>query len=128
MRQSTRLILNTSSTFARMLVSVGISLLTTRLLLGMLGETDLGIFGLVWAAISTVSIVSESLLNSTVTRLAMEIGRRDDQRLRRVMATSVVIFAAIAALMMLISLLFGGPVLGLLNIPSGRLHDAWLAL
>ena len=43
MRQSARLIVNTMATYVRMFTTVGINLMGTRLLLGVLGPVDFGV-------------------------------------------------------------------------------------
>src|SRR5262245_19888550 len=88
-RQSTTLMLNTGATFVRMTFTVWMGLLTARLLLASLGADGFGGYAVLFAAASLSAIVGDSLWNSTMTRLALELGRRDRERLREVFNTAL---------------------------------------
>lgn len=130
MRQSTRLIFNTSLTYVRMALTVGVGLATTRLMLQALGEEDFGVFAVVFAAATLLTLVSDSLLNSVMTRLAIEIGRSDPQGFREMFNTSLSLFAGLGVLTLFAGLASGGAIMRTLEIPAGRaaMPVFWMAL
>lgn len=128
MRQSTRLILNTGATYVRMGVTVGIGLATTALALRALGETDLGVYGVMFAAAGLGMIASDSLAFSAQRQMTVAIGRGDPRELHRVLATVLSVVLALGAVPLLASLLLGGTIVGALDVPEARHGAAWWAL
>lgn len=104
MRQSTRLILNTVATYARMFATVGIGLYATRLASTALGAAEFG----VWANLSAVAaifyVLSDGLTESAVRFLAFELGKPDHGRLRAVFSTTAALFAGMGVLAVLTGL------------------------
>src|SRR6516165_1781369 len=88
-RQSTTLMLNTAATFVRMAVTVWMGLVTARLLLAALGADGFGGYAMLFAAASLSALVGDSLWNSTMTRLALELGRGERGQLREVFNTAL---------------------------------------
>lgn len=107
MRQSTRLILNTCSTYLRMLVTVSMGLLATRWLLAGVGKLDFGIYNSLIITIGIVLTLSESVSGTTERFVAFEIGRGEKQRQREFFATAVAVMAAVAVLALIIGLPLG---------------------
>ena len=124
MRQSTRLFVNTAVTYARMLLTVGIGLLITRLVLKALGVEDYGIYTAVGAAAALFASLSNALTSSNNRHLAVEIGRGDAAALRRVFATIFAIHLAAAAGVVALGLAVSPLVLGWATIPPDRLGEA----
>lgn len=128
MQQSTRLIVNTLATYVRMVLTVGLGLVTTRIVYAQLGETDFGLQSVVGAGGSLLLIFSDALVGSAQRHLAFHIGRRDDERLRTVFNSGLMLFG-LTGLMMLIVGIVGGPaLLHSLKIPEERSHAAAVAL
>ena len=128
MRQSTRLILNTGATYARMALTVGIGLLVTRYALRGLGEVDLGISGLLLATIAWVQILTDSIIQASDRFFAFELGKADHGRLRRVFASSLVLLLLTAGLVVGVGAALMPFIVDLLQIPPARAASAERAL
>jgi O-antigen/teichoic acid export membrane protein len=122
--QANRLILNTLATYARMVLTVGIGLATTRLLLATLGEIDFGIFAVLGGGLSLLMIVSTALAASAQRHLAYEIGRKNELALREVFSTSVVIYLVLGFFIAALGLALRPAFLHGLTLPDDRLHAA----
>lgn len=120
MRQSTRLIVNTAVTYARMGLSVGFGLATTRIALSTLGEDDFGLLATLGASGALLLMLSEALTSSAQRHIAFEIGRGDHDTLRRVFNTAAAIFAAMALVIALVGAALWPLLRSIITIPPGR--------
>lgn len=98
MRQSTKLIVNTLVTYGRMLVTVGMGLLFTRLMVQGLGKETFGLWAGLSAAVAVALMLSDGVNNAGDRFLAYEVGRGDPARIRATFRTLLAIFVTIAAL------------------------------
>lgn len=123
MQSSRRVAKNTGILYARMLITVFISLYATRLTLTALGAEDFGIFGLVGGAIAMLGFLNASLAGATQRFMSYAQGQGEFDRVKRIFNTSVVLHLITAALMMAI-LEAAGHVFfnGMLNIADNRLE------
>lgn len=128
MQQSTRLIVNTLATYVRMVLTVGLGLLTTRVVYAQLGETDFGLQSVVGAGGSLLLIFSDALVGSAQRHLAFHIGRRDDERLRTVFNSGLMLFGLTGLAMAIVGICGGPALLHSLKIPADRSHAAAMAL
>jgi len=117
-RQSTTLLFNTGTTFVRMGVTVWMGLVTARLLLTGLGADGFGGYAVLLAAGSLSALIGDSLWNSTMTRLALELGRDDRDRLREVFNTALAMFSVVSGLTLLVGLVLSGWIASLVNLPA----------
>lgn len=84
-----RIAKNTMFLYLRMMITMVVSLYTSRLVLSTLGVYDFGIQNVVGGLVSTFSLLS-STMNATISRyLTFEIGRGDIKRLKIVFSTSL---------------------------------------
>jgi O-antigen/teichoic acid export membrane protein len=120
MRQSTRLIVNTTVTYGRMLITVGIGLLAIRLLIGSIGISDYGLMTAVGASGVFVSTITSSLVLSGQRFLAYELGRNDAECLKHVFNTLFGIFLGMAGLAWIMGFLLQPVLFSVLNVPEGR--------
>ncbi len=120
MKQSNLLILNTVAIYGRMLLSVGLGIVATRLVFSRLGASDFGLNAVIGAGGSLLLIVSDALVGSAQRHISFEIGRGAEGRLREVFSTSVVLFALTACVIGLTGLALGPRLLASLSIPPGR--------
>lgn len=81
MRQASLLILNTTATVGRVLLTVGLTLAVTRLLTRELGFLNFG----VWTAVVAVGVLADmvgvALAGAGMRNMAFEVGRGDPERL-----------------------------------------------
>jgi O-antigen/teichoic acid export membrane protein len=125
MRQSTRLIVNSISTFARMALAVVIGLLATRLLVQYLGKVDFGLVLALGATGGLLQFITSSLTSSVQRQLAYEIGRGDAEALKRVFSTSWLVYMALGVLVWLIGVALTPVIMRVLTIPAERADAAW---
>ena len=111
--------------YARMFLSMGISLFTSRIILNTLGILDYGIWNVVGGIIVMFSFLNSSMVGCTNRFLSFELGRKDLNKLQKVFATSLNIHILIALLILIL-----GETIGLwflhekLIIPDNRVFAA----
>jgi len=125
MHQSTRLVVNTLATFSRMVLTVGLGLITTRLLLQALGEIDFGLLTTLGATGTLLALVTRALIQSTQRHLAYEIGRGDRRQISRTFSTAQLMFLLTGAGLWALGFALTPVVMRGLTIPEPRLDAAW---
>ena len=112
---------NTLFLYARMLFNLAVSLYTSRVILDVLGVTDLGVFQVVAGIITIFTFFNSGLAGATSRFLAFEIGQGNKTRLQRTFSSAVNAYILFSLLV-----LFLGETIGLwfvlnkLVIPEGR--------
>ena len=77
--------------YIRMLLSMVVSLYTSRVVLGVLGVEDYGIYGVVGGVVAMFSFLNASMAGATSRFLTFEMGRGDEQRLRDTFSSALII-------------------------------------
>lgn len=95
-----RIAKNTMMLYARMLLSMVVSLYTSRVILQALGVQDYGIYNVVGGLVAMFAIVSSSLSSAASRFLTFEMGKGDLQGLKTVFTTSVYIHVALAVVVL----------------------------
>lgn len=119
---------NTLYLYLRMILIMGITLYTSRIVLAVLGVDDFGIYNIVGSLVVLFSFLSGSITSATQRFLCVAIGRRNGTEIRRVFSSSLMVYLLMSAIIVLI-----GETVGLwfvsseLSFPSGR-HGAALAV
>lgn len=121
MQASNRVIFNTLIQYLRTVLSVFVSLYTTRLILNNLGVDDYGIYNLVGGLVSMMAFIKNSLAGTTQRYLSFHQGKKDVEMQRVVFSNSLTIQIVMGLALIVILLLckpffFGG----FLNLPAGR--------
>ena len=120
-----RIAKNTLLLYVRTLITMVISLYTSRVVLNALGVTDFGIYNVVGGVVAMFGFLNASMSVATQRFLNFELGRGNTHQLIKVFVTSVNIHLIISALV-----LFLGETIGLwfllnkMTIPSDRLIAA----
>ena len=120
-----RIAKNTAMLYFRMILIMGVSLYTTRIVLKVLGVEDFGIYNVVGGVVTMLSFLSASMSSATQRFLSFELGKNDLPQLTRIFGMSVNIQIIIALGVLLIA-----ETLGLwfvntkLTIPEDRLIAA----
>lgn len=105
-----------------MILTLSVSLYTSRIILNVLGIIDFGIFTIVGGVISLFTFFNAAMLPSTQRYLSFDIGRRDWINLHKTFNSSVIVHLGIALLILIL-----GETVGLwfvnhkLNLPKGRM-------
>ena len=102
MQTSRRVAKNTGILYARMLITVFISLYTTRLTLTALGADNFGLFGLVGGTIAMLGFLNSSMASTTQRFMSFAQGAGEIDKLKRIFNMSVILHLATAFLVLFI--------------------------
>ena len=125
MQSASRVAINTGFLYGKMLITMLISLYSTRLILNALGVVDYGIFNLVGGVIAMLSFLNGAMTTATQRYMSFSIGAGDNHKLKSIFSSSVLLHLIIGLIIVLL-LEFGGVFLfnGTLNIPADRIGVA----
>jgi len=102
MQPVNRVVKNTFILYARMAITVGISLYSTRLLLNALGVEDFGLFNLVGGAIAMLGFLNGSMAAATQRFISFAQGAGDFEKVNRIFNMSILLHAIVAILAVLV--------------------------
>lgn len=125
METSKRVFYNTGFLYGRMLITLVISLYSTRLILSALGQDDFGIFNVVAGVIGMLNFLNGAMTVSTQRYLSYFIGAENLNKLKSVFSSSLLLHLALGLL--IVVLLEGAGLFlfdGFLNIPPERMGAA----
>ena len=122
---STRVAFNTMVLYFKMLITIGISLYSVRLVLDALGISDFGIFSLIAGVTAMLSFLNSAMTTSTQRYLSFHQGTGNKEMQKKVFANSWILHivmgvTVVGVLLALMPFLFGG----ILNIPVDRVSTA----
>lgn len=125
MDAASRVVVNTVAQYMKTIINVLLSMVSTRLILALLGSSDYGIYSLVAGVVAMLSFVSNALVVSTQRFLSFYQGKGDKEKLKNVFNDSEILHLIIGgiiviALIAVIPLLFTG----FLEIPTERISVA----
>jgi O-antigen/teichoic acid export membrane protein len=124
---SQRVVMNTGILYARMAITVLLSLYTTRVTLLALGAEDFGIFNVVGGAVAMLTFLNTSLAAATQRFMSFAHGQDDTSRQSQIFNVSVLLHAAIALVLVVILEVAGVVLFGtVLQIAPERLDAAWM--
>lgn len=121
-----RIARNTLLLYIRTMLTMLISLYTSRVILRVLGVDDFGINNVVGGFVAMFSVISGALSSSISRYIAYELGRGSDiAKLKRIFSTSVNIQICIGIIVLVIGEIVGFWFLNTkMNIPANRLYAA----
>ncbi len=127
MQQAKRVAKNTGFLYARMGITVFISLYSTRLILDALGVDDFGIFNLVGGAIAMLTFLNNAMSGATQRFMSFAEGEGNLQKQKNIFNVSIVLHL-ITSILVVVLLEFVGYFLfnGILTIPVERIEAAKL--
>lgn len=116
---------NTGYLYVRMIITILVSLYSTRLILSALGESDYGIFSLIAGVIALLSFINSGMSVATSRYISFYLGANYMEKLKAAFSSSVLLHLLIG-ITIVILLEIGGVFLfnGVLNIPEDRIHTA----
>ena len=91
-----RIAKNTLMLYIRMLLSMVVSLYTSRVVLNTLGVEDYGIYGVVGGVVSMFSFLNASMSGATSRFLTYEMGKGDFQKLKDTFSSALIVHMGIA--------------------------------
>ena len=98
-----RIAKNTIYLYLRMLLTIGISLYTSRVVLDVLGVDDFGIYNVVGGVVVMFAFLNNAMVASSQRFLSYELGKQNDEALKKVFSVSVSIHFCIALIVLLIA-------------------------
>ena len=125
MSTATRVIKNTGYLYAKMGITMFISLYTTRLILNSLGASDFGIFNIVGGAIAMLGFLNAAMASATQRFMSYSEGEGNKENQKSIFNISLVLHFGIAFAVG-IALVIAGYFFfnGILNIPTDRIFAA----
>lgn len=120
-----RVIKNTGFLYAKMGITMFISLYTTRLILNSLGTSDFGIFNIVGGAIAMLGFLNAAMASATQRFMSYSEGEGNKEKQKSIFNVSFVLHLGISFVVG-IALLIAGYFFfnGILNIPDDRIFAA----
>lgn len=98
-----RLAKNTLLLYGRMLLTVGISFYTTRLILANLGVDNYGIYNVIGGFVSMFYMVTSTMTQAVGRFLTFELGTGDEKKLQQIFSTSVNILLLLSLIVVLLA-------------------------
>lgn len=120
-----RVIKNTGFLYAKMGITMFVSLYTTRLILNSLGASDFGIFNIVGGAIAMLGFLNAAMASATQRFMSYSEGEGDKEKQKSIFNVSFILHIGISFVVG-IALLIAGYFFfnGILNIPPDRVFAA----
>lgn len=116
---------NTVFLYVRMLLSIAVSLYTSRVVLQTLGVDDFGIYGVVGGIVSMFSFFNASMSGATSRFITFALGKGDDKDVEDSFASALIIHIGIALIVVLLAETIGLWLLeNKLVVPEGRMNAA----
>jgi len=102
-----RIAKNAIALYFRTFITMLIGLYTSRVILQALGVVDYGIYNVVGGFVSMFSLISVSLTSSIGRYITFELGKGDEDKLRRVFSTSIFVVLGLSLLVFIATETFG---------------------
>ncbi|WP_282132725.1 hypothetical protein [Cellulophaga baltica] len=126
MQEAKRVAKNTGFLYARMAITVFISLYSTRLILAALGVKDFGIFNVVGGAIAMLTFLNNAMSGASQRFMSFAEGEGNYEKQKSIFNVSTVLHLITAILVVLLLEAVGYFLFnGVLVIPSNRIHAAY---
>lgn len=125
MNENKKLAQNTAFLYLRMLVTMIISLFTSRVVLQTLGEIDFGIYNIVGGIVILFSFLNATLSTATQRFISYELGKKNYSRVHEIFSISMTSYFIISLIIILLCETIGLYFLNTqINIPKERIYAA----
>jgi O-antigen/teichoic acid export membrane protein len=123
-----RIAKNTLFLYLRMVVTMAVTLYTSRVVLSVLGIEDYGVYSLIFGFVVLLGFLQTAMTSSAQRFITFELGRGDDKQVNRVFSMSVTVHITISIIILLLSETIGlWFINNQLNIPEDRIIAAnWI--
>ena len=98
-----RIAKNTMMLYIRMLLVMGVTLYTSRVVLNILGVEDFGIYNVVGGTIAMLGFLNASMSISVQRFLSFELGKNNQKNLRDIFNTSLIAHITIALIVLILA-------------------------
>lgn len=120
-----RIAKNTLFLYFRMIVIMGVQLYTVRVVLGILGASDYGLYNVVGGIVSMLAFLSSMLSTASQRYFAFEIGKGDAEQLRKTFSMTLLIYCLVGMVILLLLETIGLYFLNsTITMPADRIHAA----
>lgn len=125
MTATKKVIFNTGVLYCQLIIGMITGLITTRIILNALGETNYGIYMVVAGIAGMLGILNSNMSNTSMRYMAHSLGTGDKDTLHKTFNTTLFLHIAIGIVVILI-MEVGGLLMFdyLLNIPDNKIYDA----
>ena len=103
MADNKRIAKNTVFLYVRMLLVMGATLYTSRVVLNVLGAEDYGLYNVVGGLVTMFTFLNGSLGSATSRYITFELGRKDYERVNRVFNVALLIHIILAVLIIILA-------------------------
>ena len=103
MADNKRIAKNTVFLYVRMLLVMGATLYTSRVVLNVLGAEDYGLYNVVGGLVTMFTFLNGSLGSATSRYITLELGRKDYERVNRVFNIALLIHIILAVLIIILA-------------------------
>lgn len=125
MNRSTRIVVNTVASYARLAVAAGAGFVTLPLALRSLGATDFGIFSVIAGSLTALLFINGALTGGALRHMAYSLGEGSTEEAGQWFSASLVIHALLALSVLAGALLLSHWVIySFLSLPQARLVAA----
>lgn len=90
-KSNKRIVKNTTMLYIRMLITMVVSLYTSRVVLNILGVEDFGIYNVVGGIVVVLSFLNNSMATSTQRFLNFELGKNNTVGVKKVFSTAILL-------------------------------------
>lgn len=116
-----RIAKNTLLLYFRMLLTMAITLYTSRVVLSALGEVDFGIYNVVGGFVTMFTVISGAMTTATQRFLSFEIGKKEKGNVRSMFSTAVMIHLILGGIILILAETLGTWFLNThMNFPANR--------
>ena len=124
-----RLAINTIILYAKLIITIVISFLASRLVLDALGASDYGLYNVVGGIVTMLNTLGAGMVATSYRYMAVEIGKGPEGNPNKVYNTILIIHIALALFLILICETVGVYyVNNYLNVAEGKIEDALFVL
>lgn len=98
-----RIAKNTLVLYIRMLITMAVGFYTSRVVLANLGVKDYGLYSVVGGIVVVLSFMNGAMAASSQRFLNVEMGKKDDEKLKKVFSNSIIIHLLTAIIVLILS-------------------------
>ena len=98
-----RILKNTLILYVRMLIIMLVTLYMSRIVLQVLGVNDFGIYNVVGGVVAMMGVLKGAMATATTRFITFELGRDDKEQLRKTYCISIMIYAVISLIFIVLA-------------------------
>lgn len=125
MQVANKVVFNTVVQYVRLLITIGFSFYSTRILLNALGDSDYGLYSLIAGVVLLLTFLNAAMSVTTQRYLSFALGRGEFALQKKIFVNSFLLHLCLAVVMIIIIEFVGLFIFdGFLNIPADKFETA----